>query len=167
MPPKKADAAPGENATPTLTGGDVKMIDTILKNCGPSAKPAPTDWDHVAKLLDLKNTHVAKERFRQICKKYDWFQPKAGSATAGSTPSTPVKGAANSRVRSARKHPMSPRSGDEADAKGTPVKKRSRSIKAEKVPEIKIEPDLPSAYHLGASDDDDDNKMFGLLSDEV
>ncbi|KAI2634998.1 hypothetical protein GGS26DRAFT_534916 [Hypomontagnella submonticulosa] len=166
MPPKKSDAASGENAIPTLTGGDVKMIDTILKNCSPLAKPTPMDWDIVAKQLDLKNVHSAKERFRQICKKYNWFQQTADSATLTSTPSTPAKGA-NSHVKSVRRHPMSPRSGDEADAKGTPAKKRKRNLKVNNATEVKIEPDLPGPYGNRLGDSDDDDNMSGLLNGEA
>ncbi|KAF3068982.1 hypothetical protein GL218_08205 [Daldinia childiae] len=67
MPPKKTN-----NKAQTLTARDIEIIDTILQACPPHSKPK-IDWTTVAPKLGLKNEPSAKETFRILCKKRNWF----------------------------------------------------------------------------------------------
>ncbi|KAI0009813.1 hypothetical protein F4779DRAFT_580110 [Xylariaceae sp. FL0662B] len=110
MPPKKTDGAPAEDGIPSLTAGDVKMIDMILKNSAPEAKPNAVNWTKVVSQLNLKDMKSAKERFRQVCKKYQWFEGSGnaeeggggfnGGGSAPVTPSPRARKTANKRLAS-------------------------------------------------------------------
>ncbi|KAI1645075.1 uncharacterized protein F4817DRAFT_344866 [Daldinia loculata] len=67
MPPTRTN-----NKVQMLTPRDTEIIDTILQACPPHAKPK-IDWTTVAHKLGLKNEPSAKETFRILCKKRNWF----------------------------------------------------------------------------------------------
>lgn len=78
----------------------------------------PPQWENVAAQAGLKNDRVAKEMYRQMCKKFGWTRgggPGSGSAatTPGGPGETPTKVTKRTgKVGSARK----PRAGKKAAA---------------------------------------------------
>ncbi|KAI0484184.1 hypothetical protein GGR56DRAFT_679605 [Xylariaceae sp. FL0804] len=93
MPPKAdsnaTDGAAGTDAQVDngvlLTPGDTKILDTIFRAAPAQAKPS-VDWQQIAGDLGYKNVKVAKDRFAQICGKYN-----PDGTTKDATPKTPRK----------------------------------------------------------------------------
>ncbi|KAI6090702.1 hypothetical protein F4821DRAFT_22691 [Hypoxylon rubiginosum] len=82
MPPKKAAATAGENAPDVPNAADFRILDTILKACTFDDKPKSIDFDSIAKQLGFKNSAVARERWRQVCKKNNWYSATETDAAA-------------------------------------------------------------------------------------
>ncbi|KAI0161018.1 hypothetical protein GGR52DRAFT_156104 [Hypoxylon sp. FL1284] len=86
MPPKKAAANSADNASDTPNSTDFRILDAVLKACTLADKPKSIDFDLIAKQIGLKNSASAKERWRQICKKYKWYaasDPNTAASSAG------------------------------------------------------------------------------------
>lgn len=83
-----SDAAP---ETPKAKPSDKQMnlLAIIMQNVEDQPK---INWENVATQASLKNDRVAKEMYRQMCKKFGWGKT-GGSATAtpGSAGDTPTK----------------------------------------------------------------------------
>lgn len=169
MAPRNNNSASGEDATVALSAGDVKMIDAVLKGCLPSSKPIPANWEVIAKQVDLKDGKSARERFRQVCKKHQWFE---NTVDDPATPSpSPKKRAASQMITTpTREQTMNPSSGEEGDVKGTPAKKRKttpgkkrRAANTKKTPKVKTETELESfdADVMQGSGDGIFDAMFG------
>ncbi|KAL7627650.1 hypothetical protein AAE478_001843 [Parahypoxylon ruwenzoriense] len=179
MSPKKNDPAAAAGGASeygglALTAGDVKMIDAVLKNCGPGAKPSPAqvNWEKIAQDLEFKNIKVAQTRFGQVCKKYHWFGDQGGQNQQQQpvTPSSsPRKPAAR---RSAAKRAMSPVSDEDVDLDvegATPTKKRKVRGAAAKSPKVKTEPEIldRSVSHDSAAVADEADWMCEFNPDEI
>ncbi|KAI5867529.1 hypothetical protein GGS23DRAFT_548752 [Durotheca rogersii] len=83
---RKDSGCVGGDGASQITAVELKILNVIFKNCDATSKPRLTDWDGIAKPLDMKDGKSAKERFRQICKKMGWFENKEG-ADQQATPS--------------------------------------------------------------------------------
>ncbi|KAI0883927.1 uncharacterized protein GGS22DRAFT_166447 [Annulohypoxylon maeteangense] len=126
MPAEKAENGSVEVADNSLSSNDAKIINVILKHCIESARPTSVIWENVCKELNFKTAEVARERYRQLCKKHHWFE---GSKDNMPTPTTsPKKRAPNQAATSQlpkENGATSATSGWEADVNSsTPVKKR-------------------------------------------
>ncbi|KAI1081317.1 hypothetical protein F5B20DRAFT_535616 [Whalleya microplaca] len=155
MPPKKADGTSVEDGAPALTAGDVKMIDVVLKNCSAAAKPTLANWDKIVSQLNLKDTKSAKERFRQVCKKYQWFEGSGNAeegGASGATPFTPSPRVRKSASKRSALNLSSAGSGDE----GSPLKKRKGNIKKDS----KINKAKEEATNQGEEDEQDSIPSF-------
>ncbi|KAI1379902.1 hypothetical protein F4677DRAFT_298286 [Hypoxylon crocopeplum] len=139
MPPKKSSGSSENNGGDvTLSAGDSKLIDTILKNCSPDSKPTQANWENITTRMGFKGVGVTKTRFGQVCKKYQWFGATEGDPADPSTPVTPstTKRRAAASATPKAKRNISPHCGEEADAKGTPTKKRKASYNAMKAVQV-------------------------------
>ncbi|KAI1084488.1 hypothetical protein F5B20DRAFT_593571 [Whalleya microplaca] len=131
MPPKKStqqnNGAAGDEGGVPLTTPEYKLLDALLKH---AAKPQNINWEAVATAAHFANAKSAKDRFRQVCKKYNWFEDTeaATAQDAAAADATPKKTPAK-RARKATK----PTSEDSAalgdDEAESPVKKRKISPK--------------------------------------
>ncbi|KAI1408281.1 hypothetical protein F5Y13DRAFT_204974 [Hypoxylon sp. FL1857] len=166
MAPKNNNSSSSEDATVGFTTSDAKIIDTVLKSCLPTAKPNPSNWEEVAKQADLKDGKSARERFRQICKKHQWFET---SAKDPATPSpSPKKRAASQMITTPTSEQMAnPGSGEEGDAKGTPTKKRKAApAKKRQTPNTKKAAKVKTETESFETDDfKDDGAAFTTIFD--
>ncbi|KAI1204899.1 uncharacterized protein F4807DRAFT_465266 [Annulohypoxylon truncatum] len=98
MPSNKVNNASGEAVDNSLPTIDSEIINVILKNCLQSAKPTAVMWEAVREELEFKTVEVARERFRQLCKKHHWFEGSIGNdnndfSTPAPTPKKRTPGA--------------------------------------------------------------------------
>ncbi|KAK6078083.1 hypothetical protein SCUP234_06457 [Seiridium cupressi] len=155
MPPKKktedgagAAAFTGPQSV-GLTENDLKLLDSIFKNCSTDSKPKPSiSLDEVAQQLGLKSAKVVTDRYRQICNKVGWFVGEPSAATPG-----PKKAPAS------RKKVAAAEAEADDDITETPIKKRKVTKKATK-PKVKDEVDLKDSKVKDETDD-----MEGDLDD--
>ncbi|KAL7621038.1 hypothetical protein AAE478_008350 [Parahypoxylon ruwenzoriense] len=166
MPPKKSDvtaASSGEDGAIALTPGDVKMIDVVLKNSGPASKPNGANWTKIVEQLELKDAKSAKERFRQVCKKYQWFESEEASPGAAAAPPSKKRAAPRRTAKDAEG------ADDADDVEGPPAKKR----KANGTPVKKARKVEAAEFGVSVENDGADNKVEGfddgldLMSDEI
>ncbi|OTA98936.1 hypothetical protein M426DRAFT_97070 [Hypoxylon sp. CI-4A] len=143
MAPKKTEnneSASGEKGLFTLTPGEQKLIDAVLKESPSTVKASLCNWAIVAGKLEMKNAKVAQERFRQVCKKFQWFE---GTATDAGTDTDPITPTSSPKKRTASQaldqQLLTPGSGEEADVKSTPAKRVKRAPKAKKAAPVKTE----------------------------
>ncbi|KAI2472256.1 hypothetical protein F4781DRAFT_428508 [Annulohypoxylon bovei var. microspora] len=143
MPSDKVKSAPVEVPEDSLTLNDSKIINVILRHCSASSKPtsASIDWEAVIQNLDFKTAESARERFRQLCKKHNWFESNKDPSTASSTPKKRAASQAFPALFPKEEETTSPRSDCEADVNSpvTPIKKRkfgkfNRKMTKEKTP---------------------------------
>ncbi|KAI1662926.1 hypothetical protein F4813DRAFT_342374 [Daldinia decipiens] len=111
------------NKVQTLTPRDTEVIDTILQACPPDMKPKISDWDTIAHRLGFKTAASAKETFRILCKKREWFSPTDSQSESGfKSSSIPQKEAATQ------------------DEKPPNMKKYDTRGRARKEPQAKLKP---------------------------
>ncbi|KAK9426769.1 putative Myb-like domain-containing protein [Seiridium unicorne] len=142
MPPKKKTEDGAGTAAVTgpqsvgLTENDLKLLDSIFKNCSTDTKPKPSiSLDEVAQQLGLKSAKVVTDRYRQICNKVGWFVGEPTAATPG-----PKKAPASRKKVAAAEAEV------DDDTTETPTKKRkvtkkATKPKADKDPKVKDEVD--------------------------
>ncbi|KAI1763267.1 hypothetical protein GGR53DRAFT_467568 [Hypoxylon sp. FL1150] len=81
MAPKKTAANTGENVSGT-PNADFRILDTVLKACTFDDKPKSMNFNYIAKQLGFKNSATARERWRQVCKKNNWYCATDSNAAA-------------------------------------------------------------------------------------
>ncbi|OTA97575.1 hypothetical protein M434DRAFT_248226 [Hypoxylon sp. CO27-5] len=168
MAPKKNDnSTSGEDTIVSLTAVDIKIIDAVLKGCLPTSKPIPTNWEVIAKQVDLKDGRNARERFRQVCKKHQWFENTVDDPATPS-PSPKKRGATQMLATPTPERMVNPSSGEEGDVKGTPAKKRKttpgkkrQAANTRKIPKVKTELDSFDADVTQGGGDGIFDSMFG------
>ncbi|KXJ96997.1 hypothetical protein Micbo1qcDRAFT_170747 [Microdochium bolleyi] len=132
MPPKKdATAAAAGDAGPTLSARDMNLLTLYLQTLPPSAK-AQGDWTLVAEKAGLKDEKSARESFRQLCKKYGWFEAAAGGTDQTATAAAPVKTPRKRATPKSKKAAAAAEGNDDGGVPETPTKKQ-------KVEEKKVE----------------------------
>lgn len=135
MPGKVAS----ENGESGLTATESRFVKALFENM--SSKP-DADWDQVAKAVELKDAKCAKERFRQICKRHDWYGGTASPKKADTT-------------------------GASADGKVTkkrgPAKKRGPKVKTEEVAESPVGESREGSL---TGDEDEDMELAVVKEEE-
>ncbi|KUI73577.1 hypothetical protein VM1G_09270 [Cytospora mali] len=93
-------AAP-ESPKPKPTEKQINLLAIIMQNIEEQPK---INWEAVASQASLKNDRVAKEMYRQMCKKFGWNKTGGQPTNPGLTCGTPSKVTKNTgRVGSAKK----------------------------------------------------------------
>ncbi|ROW12881.1 hypothetical protein VPNG_04724 [Cytospora leucostoma] len=100
------DNGSGSATTPETPKGkptdkQMNLLAIIMQNVEDQPK---INWENVAVQAGLKNDRVAKESYRQICKKFGWNKGGSAATTPGGTGETPTKVTKRTgKVGSARK----------------------------------------------------------------
>jgi hypothetical protein len=135
MPPKKSTKAPNEGSDDPVAGesavftpAEGRIINAVLKHATGSVRTI-TKWDAVAAELSSASSNSTRERFRQISKKYGWFEavPVAGEDTTV-TPTPKKQKAPASKTKKARTlSDVTVAEGPEDDDEESPTKKHKKS----------------------------------------
>ncbi|KAI1396579.1 hypothetical protein F4819DRAFT_474950 [Hypoxylon fuscum] len=127
--PKKNDTSAAEKAVPCPTTADVKLLDSIFKQCPSKNRPSPSvNWRMIAEQLGYSNANTAQTRYGQVLRKYHWFQKDESDSPKKSVPERPTA-----------KRALSPVSDDEEDVKKTPKKRNARRSVKKESPKVKSE----------------------------
>ncbi|KAI0847666.1 hypothetical protein F5Y00DRAFT_271007 [Daldinia vernicosa] len=144
MPPKKTD-----NKVQHLTPRDTEVIDTILQAFPPQSKPK-IDWTAIAQKLGLKNEPTAKETFRVLCRKRNWFNAIDSQSEAG------PKSSLNPQKDDATK--------DETHERASNIKKYNTRRRTKKEPQAELKPSTTKLTETAESQEEtfsDDESDFG------
>ncbi|KAI0008456.1 hypothetical protein F4779DRAFT_641821 [Xylariaceae sp. FL0662B] len=133
-----------------LTSPEFNLLDAVLKH---AAMKPDVNWGAVAETAHFAGAKSARDRFRQVCKKHNWFEgaeatPVSDAATTAPD-ATPKKSPAK-RARKAKSEDSAALGDDEAE---TPGKKRKIAPKKEKHPGADLEQKGKTAQHTDADAD--------------